>query len=667
MVRASVRRVFSWCLVVGVLSVHANSASSQHTPPASELRSLQAASDALTRRIGDLRQPAESETREQRQAWADAAVFAKAAEWMLRHDEFFKPDYQRQLQRVLERGEDRAAQVESAVSLPGGNLKCHVYGYVSKIDHSVQPYAVTLPQRWADGVSGSLPLHVVLHGRANQMNEVNFISRFQGIPTPEDQSWIQLDVYGRGNNAYRWAGETDVFEALQDVKRRFSIDENRITLRGFSMGGAGAWHLGLHYPDLWNSVGPGAGFVDFYKYQNQKKQLPPWQHATLGIYDAVDYAMNAANVPVCSYGGENDAQLVASTTMASSAAAIGVDLNVIVGPGMGHRFDASSRREFMKFHLQHTQQGRPAYLKRKSIRFTTRTLKYNKCDWLTIEEMARQYVPATIEATINEDGDVDVVTDNVTAFRIFRDVGSDVIIDGVRLRCRSAADGLLPDVYFQKTGDGWEVLNYDRSRAFANNPDLSKRHNLQGPIDDAFMQPFVCVVGTGTPWNQAAHAWAMNELERFQKTHDKWMRGVVRVVRDVDLTDDHVRDNNIVLFGDPGTNSILAKFLPELPIIWTRDSLQVAGREWDPGRHIVNIIYPNPWNPRRYVVVNSGFTVRDVDFEASNSWLFPKLGDISVRKMSFDRVDARVEDTSDVAWAANFDSHWRLEHSGQHR
>ena len=62
--------------------------------------------------------------------------------------------------------------------------------------------------------------------------------------------------------AYRWAGETDVFEAIESVRKRYNIDPKRIALRGFSMGGGGAWHLGLHYPDQWAVVEAGAGFVE---------------------------------------------------------------------------------------------------------------------------------------------------------------------------------------------------------------------------------------------------------------------------------------------------------------------------------------------------------------------------------------------------------------------
>ena len=105
------------------------------------------------------------------------------------------------------------------------------------MDGSVQPYALTLPEGVEPRAAKRFPLHVKLHGRAAQMNEVNFIQRHDGKPLPEGQDWVQLDVFGRTNNAYRWSGETDVFEALSDVGRTVRVDSRRTTLWGFSMGG----------------------------------------------------------------------------------------------------------------------------------------------------------------------------------------------------------------------------------------------------------------------------------------------------------------------------------------------------------------------------------------------------------------------------------------------
>lgn len=198
---------------------------------------------------------------------------------MLRFEEFPKKDYIDQLRQVSEKGTARAEKLQQEKAdwpLQSGTT---VRGYVSAVDGSVQPYAITLPDDVNPKEARRWPLYVVLHGRADQMNEVNFMHRMDGKPLSQKddqppQNWIQLDVYGRGNNAYRWAGETDVFEAMADVKRRYRIDDNRITLHGFSMGGAGAWHLGMHSPSLWASVGPGAGFVDYYRYQKRIRKNP---------------------------------------------------------------------------------------------------------------------------------------------------------------------------------------------------------------------------------------------------------------------------------------------------------------------------------------------------------------------------------------------------------
>ncbi len=660
--------VMAICQSLGLPQANAQQATPHETPSEEVLQELRSNLNALTVSVSELDRKLVSGSRELRAQWADVAVFEKAVTWILKHNEFYRPEYAEQARKVLSAGAARAAQLQNGTADWQTQEGSTIRGYVSRVDGSIQPYALTLPAGVNPGDTKKWPLHLVLHGRANEMNEVNFIHRFEGRKPKEKIDWIQLDVYGRGSNAYRWAGETDVFEALDDVKHRFRIDEKRITLHGFSMGGAGAWHLGLHYPHLWSSVGPGAGFVDFYKYQKQMEKLPAWQHATLGIYDAVDYALNAANVPVCTYGGELDPQLAASTTMAEAAAALSVPVKVIVGPGMGHKFDPESQKQFMAFHLEKSAEGVPAPSQRKHIRFTTRTLKYNQCDWLTIEEVESVYQPSTVEAQLTEDGDVSIVTDNVTAFRISRDIASDALVNGSRLPCRLAADGLLPEVYYLRTGNGWEVLGYAESRAFAGNPDMHKRHGLQGPIDDAFMDAFVCVKGTGTPQNPAIDKWAAGVFDQFSAEFDQWMRGEVKVISDTALDEETIASHHLVLFGDPGSNAVLRKILAQLPIQWTADTIQVGDRKWDAKTHSISLIYPNPLNPKRYVVINSGHTIHDRDFKASNAWLFPRLGDIAVRSIAPPESaspagpDGPASDTStSVVWAANFNSAWLLD------
>lgn len=586
----------------------------------------------------------------------DVEVYAKAAEWILRHGEFYNAGYVNQTLAALSTGSERAKELADGKAPWARQPGTSIRGYYSRVDGSVQPYALTLPEGINPRSGDRWPLHVKLHGRAGTMNEVNFIRRHDGKPLPTGQTWVQLDVFGRTNNAYRWAGETDVFEAIADLNRTVRVDDRRVTLWGFSMGGAGAWHLGLHYPSKWCSVGPGAGFVDFYEYQNQTERRPEYQHQTLRIYDSIDYAQNAFNVPVCTYGGELDKQLAASTRMVEAAKKLGIDVKLVIGQGAGHKFTPEGFREFMDFHLAKSEQGRPRFPGRRQIRFLTHTLKYNKCEWLEVEEMERMYEPATVTGGIDADGMLRLTTSNVAALQIARDVSDYVEIDGTRLRLNAAADGLLPGVFYAKGAKAWYELSYEESREFPNNRDSRKRHNLQGPIDDAFMEPFVCVRGTGKPWSANNHAWANWTLERFSREYDKWLRGRVPVVDDVDV-DPFQADRNLVLFGDPGSNRVLAKIVDRLPIKWTREAIEVESKTYDSDTHGLSMIYPNPLRPTRYVVINSGHTFHERDFRASNSWLFPRLGDIAVQK--FERT-AEGEYNETTQWAALFDMNWQL-------
>jgi hypothetical protein len=49
----------------------------------------------------------------------------------------------------------------------------------------------------------------------------------QPVPPPD---FLQIEVFGRTNVAYRWAGETDVFECVEAARKNYEVDENRITL-----------------------------------------------------------------------------------------------------------------------------------------------------------------------------------------------------------------------------------------------------------------------------------------------------------------------------------------------------------------------------------------------------------------------------------------------------
>src|SRR5206468_7916703 len=101
------------------------------------------------------------------------------------------------------------------------------------------------------------------HGRGETLSEISFIDGRQksaGEFAPKDA--FVLHPYGRYCNANKLAGEVDTFEALENVKKNYSIDDNRIAVRGFSMGGAACWQFATHFAGLWACAAPGAGLAE---------------------------------------------------------------------------------------------------------------------------------------------------------------------------------------------------------------------------------------------------------------------------------------------------------------------------------------------------------------------------------------------------------------------
>ncbi|HEU4752030.1 MAG TPA: hydrolase, partial [Armatimonadota bacterium] len=133
---------------------------------------------------------------------------------------------------------------------------------------------------------------------------------------------------------------------------------------------------------------------------------------------------------------------------------------------------------------------------------------------------------------------------------------------------------------------------------------------------------------------------------------DEWrlgFRGEVPVREDRSLRDSDYEDANLILFGDPGSNEILAKVARKLPIRWTREGVKVGDKTYGPD-HVPVLVYPNPLNKYRYVVINTGHTWTAKDLAASNAYLTPKLPDWAVLKLGGSRPEVVAADYFDESW-----------------
>lgn len=65
---------------------------------------------------------------------------------------------------------------------------------------------------------------------------------------------ITMEPHGRGNTSYLGLGDQDVMRVIKLAKERLSIDDDRVYLKGDSMGGWGTWNVGTRHPDVFAAI-----------------------------------------------------------------------------------------------------------------------------------------------------------------------------------------------------------------------------------------------------------------------------------------------------------------------------------------------------------------------------------------------------------------------------
>jgi hypothetical protein len=510
----------------------------------------------------------------------------------------------------------------------------------------VQPYGLVVPASYKPGAEHKHRLDVWCHGRGENLTELNFIDGRQkssGEFTPPDA--FVLHLYGRYCNANKFAGEIDCFEALANVRDHYPIDENRLVMRGFSMGGAACWQFAVHYPSMWCAAAPGAGFsetADFLKVFQSEAVKPTWYEQKLWhMYDCTDYAVNLFNCLTVAYSGEIDKQKQAADMMEKAMAAEGLKLTHIIGPQTAHKYHPQAKEEINRLIDGFAEKGRDPFP--PEVRFTTYTLRYNTSHWITIDAMEQHWERARVVA----DADIilgvassvtcKIATSNVEELTLNcparalggtpRALAITAIVDGQKLAAKPFGKDQPMTIHLCKTGKIWKLVDK------VDDGSLRKRHGLQGPIDDAFMESFLMVRPTGRPMNEKVGAWAAAEMAHAADHWRRQFRGEARVKDDSAITDAEIAENNLILWGDPNSNKVLAKVADKLPIHWTADKILAGKQSFPADRHVPVLIYPNPLNPKRYVVLNSGFTFREYDY-LNNARQVSKLPDYAIVDIS---------------------------------
>jgi len=193
--------------------------------------------------------------------------------------------------------EDRAGNTDQSVA--GRDFELASAGHEDVLSGRVQPYSVYVPSDY-DPDEGA-PLHVNPHSLSGTYNQYEVYSPDLIQELGEERGAMVLTPEARGPGQwYHDVAELAVFEAWADLRARYTVDEDRVTVGGYSMGGYATYRFASHYPDLFAKGFATVGPPDEDPAGGPTDDLVGSRHNVMQVSD------NLRHVPLLMWNGAND-------------------------------------------------------------------------------------------------------------------------------------------------------------------------------------------------------------------------------------------------------------------------------------------------------------------------------------------------------------------------
>ena len=479
--------------------------------------------------------------------------------------------------------------------------------YHSALDDTLQPYWLFVPQGYTG--AEAWPLVVNLHGHG-------WYRPFQGYPEDEHllSEAIVLRPHGRGSIDYMLQSEADVLNCIEDVKRDYNVDRDRVCLTGRSMGATGTWNLGVKFPDLFAGLAPVAGNSDSRVWERLWKWASPDDSPAIGkvkgavAYSAnpVEYAENLMNLPVFCVHGSDDRVVPVDHSRSMVQRVWQLPDRYYFEYREPQRTSHSAVSEELLDEQTTWLLGQRRVTCPRRVCLKTMKLRYGEAHWIKLEALSEPLKYAQVTAEASESGEIDIEAEQVAAMTL--DIVASPAREAASLRvCVNGACAYEGD---RPTGGKLTLVkSSDGSWQSGDLPDdTAKRAELEGPIEDALLSPFVLVYGTGgsSPFDKAV---AKAEAERLATDWERLFTKPCRVKADTEVTDDDIEELNLVLYGGPDSNALTERVMATgLPIRIGDGRVEVGAKVFEGADVGVKFCYPNPLNKKRYVVVFAGTT-----------------------------------------------------------
>lgn len=517
--------------------------------------------------------------------------------------------------------------------------------FFSTADDTEQPYGLYIPRGYDE--RKKYPLVIMLHGagsnhrlalrrvfgKSNATGETD-VEATQYFPEWKDIDYIVASPFARGTAGYQGIPEKDVYDVLDEVKKRFSIDEDRIYLTGLSMGGGGTLWIGLTRPDIWAALAPVC------------PAPPPGTD---------NYALNAYNLPMHFYHGDQDnaVPVAVSRDWVKRIRDIGGTVEYDEYPGVQHNSweNAYANQAVFDWFNKFRRNPYP-----DTVKFSTARYKYNQAYWVRLDEL----IPGktgSLEARFSGSNRLDVAVSNAPGFtlrlnghpRFEQNKPIQLTVNGKKIKV-PVTDSISLYLEEGKWINGIKPRN-----------GIVKKAGAEGPIADAFSERHIYVYGTADNPGPEVLRERMKVAEQaanWSAYRNAFLGRIMffpRVVADKEVRPSDVESSNLILFGTAETNALIARFSDKLPLKLKADADKLS------------LFYIYPMNGR-YVAVNSGLPWWNAKPATTFSFLpqpyalLNRLPDFVLFRETLE--NALVEGYFDQNWDLSDEQQKKLEASG---
>jgi len=460
--------------------------------------------------------------------------------------------------------------------------------YVDPVDNTPQFCRAYLPlkydpkQKW--------PLVVMLHGY-NGANPVyvNWWSiDLRHNEVVDKYPIIYIEPHGRGNTSYLGIGDQDILQCIELAKQRFNIDDDRVYLKGESMGGGGTWNVGTRHPELFAAIAPVYGGWDYHVGLSEEgiAKLSGRALFRAEAGNSLSHADALLTTPVFVTHGDIDKSVDVKNSryLVKTLQRWGYDIQYHEYPGFGHE-GIEYYDQLIPWFLEHKRNADPV-----KVRVRSADLKYASAHWVKVTQLDNPNSFTTAEAEVLINNTIKLSTANVLEIEL---TPSAKLIDPRR---PVTVIWNVNDIRDTRVIDGRITLrdkNYKPAQ-------LHKTPQMAGMISDLTTTPFAVVIGTIS--KDSLMTKAINaKAQQFIGYWKNWQKYEPRSMKDVDVTEADMKKYSLYLLGGPADNRVSKKIFERIPFQIADSTITIDGRLFNAKDAVLSAIYPNPYNHERYV------------------------------------------------------------------